>query len=149
MCAWRRGSRCGCISWRCHRVRQRRVDRIVSPSSRFRQLPAGLCLAFSGNTPTAQATDSSAGPELSEVVSEPAGPAMGALVRVRVCCGADRRDVRVLVVQRDVTELAKTVRNKWRKVKVGSICVEDGAASQELMLEVMQTLPDGVLLVVY
>jgi len=74
---------------------------------------------------------------------------MGALVRVRVCCGADRRDVRVLVVQRDVTELAKTVRNKWRKVKVGRICVEDGAASQELTPEVMRTLPDGVLLVVY
>eukprot|EP00961_Rhodomonas_salina_P074924 1006036-Rhodomonas_salina.1 len=72
---------------------------------------------------------------------------MGALVRVRVCRCADCRDVCVLVVQQDVTELAKTVRNKWHKVKVGSICVEDGAALQELMLEVMQTLPDGVLLV--
>eukprot|EP00961_Rhodomonas_salina_P117836 1585993-Rhodomonas_salina.1 len=85
--------------WRCHRVRQWQVDGIVSPSSRFRQLPAGLCLAFSSNTPTAQATNSSAGPELSEVVPAPAGPAMGALVCVGVCRGTDRRDVHVLVVQ--------------------------------------------------
>jgi len=126
-----------------------RDSSLASAATASSVLDSSLAGAATGNTPTAQATDSSAGPELSEVVSEPAGPAMGALVRVRVCCGADRRDVRVLVVQRDVTELAKTVRNKWRKVKVGRICVEDGAASQELTPEVMRTLPDGVLLVVY